>query len=71
MADSINTFRTSSGDLPVNYEALANLPKINGEELRGDMTIEASVTEEDKQAIVEEILVELFDTFTDASEVPM
>ena len=71
MADSINTFRTRYGDLPLNYEALANLPKINGEELRGDMTIEASVTEEDKQAIVEEILEELFDTFTDASEVPM
>ena len=71
MADFIKAFRTKEGDLPVNYEALANLPKINGEELRGDMTIEASVTEEDKQAIVEEILVELFDTFTDASEVPM
>ena len=67
MANSINSFRTSAGDLPVNYEALANLPKINGEELKGDMTITASVTEEDKQAIVEEIL----ESFTDASEVPM
>lgn len=67
MADSIKSFRTSSGDLPVDYESLANLPKINGEELKGDMTITASVTEEDKQAIVEEIL----ESFTDASEVPM
>ena len=71
MADFIKAFRTKEGDFPVNYEALANLPKINGKELKGDMTIEASVTEEDKQAIVEEILEELFDTFTDASEVPM
>ena len=71
MADFIKAFRTKEGDLPVNYEALANLPKINGEELRGDMTIEASVTEEDKQAIVDEVLEEIFDIFTDASEVPM
>lgn len=67
MAEAIKMFRTSEGDLPVDYEALANLPKINGEELKGDMTITASVTEEDKQAIVEEIL----ESFTDASEVPM
>lgn len=67
MAEAIKMFRTSEGDLRVDYESLANLPKINGEELKGDMTITASVTEEDKQAIVEEIL----ESFTDASEVPM
>lgn len=67
MAEAIKMFRTSKGDLPADYESLANLPKINGEELKGDMTITASVTEEDKQAIVEEIL----ESFTDASEVPM
>lgn len=67
MAEAIKMFRTSGGDLRVDYESLANLPRINGEELKGDMTITASVTEEDKQAIVEEIL----ESFTDASEVPM
>ncbi len=67
MADSIKSFRTDQGDLPVDYESLANLPKINGQELIGDIEITASVTDEDKQEIIDEILA----SFTDASEVPM
>ena len=67
MAESIKKFRTKSGDLPVDYESLANLPRVNGQELKGDVTITASVTDEDKAAIVSEVL----SSFTNASEVAM
>ena len=40
MAEAIKSFRTKTGDLPVDYESLANLPKINGQELKGDVNVE-------------------------------
>lgn len=40
----INKIRTVFGDLPVNYEALANLPTINGQPLKGNIDIEAPST---------------------------
>ena len=36
----INKIRTVFGDLPVNYEALANLPTVNGKPLKGNIEIE-------------------------------
>ena len=39
MSDYITAVRTASGDKKIDYESLANLPKINGVELKGDMSI--------------------------------
>ena len=39
MSDYITAVRTASGDKKIDYESLANLPKINGVELKGDMPI--------------------------------
>lgn len=36
----INKIRTVFGDLPVNYEALANLPTVNGQPFKGNIEIE-------------------------------
>lgn len=36
----INKIRTVFGDLPVNYEALANLPTVNGQPFKGNINIE-------------------------------
>lgn len=38
----INKIRTVFGDLPVNYEALVNLPKINGVELKGNVEVQTA-----------------------------
>ena len=40
----INKIRTVFGDLPVNYEALANLPTLNGEPLMGNVEVQTAST---------------------------
>ena len=39
MSGYITAVRTASGDKKIDYESLANLPKINGVELKGGMAI--------------------------------
>lgn len=39
MDNVVKKIRTASGDAQIDYEALANLPKINGQVLKGDIII--------------------------------
>ena len=34
----IKLFKTQEGDVPADYESLVNLPTVNGEKFKGDVT---------------------------------
>ena len=42
MAEYVTAIRTPDGDKPIDYNALANKPKVNGKDLTGDLQLTAS-----------------------------